>query len=89
MNYFMTGEAPRDWKDFLAARTGKKDANGNDQRMWPVSYVNSWYSWATHPIQSGINRANFVGAETFRIVPIWIFGETISSRRERIGHDSR
>lgn len=68
MNYYMTGEAPRDMKDFLAARTGKKDANGNDQRMWPVTYVNSWYSWMTHPIKAGINRGNFVGAEAYRIL---------------------
>jgi hypothetical protein len=50
MNYAMTGEAPRDWKDALMPRTGKLDPRGNPQRLSLPTYIKDVLSdWHDFP----------------------------------------
>ncbi len=66
-NYVMTGEMPRDHHDFIAARTGKKDANGNDIRPWQSDYFRSYYA-LRHPVQALFSRFNPVVSKTHELL---------------------
>jgi hypothetical protein len=37
--YIMTGERPKDWRDYFYPRTGGKDKNGNDKRIQFPTYM--------------------------------------------------
>lgn len=50
INYGFTGQAPQDWRDLAAPRTGRLDANGNPQRIVSPTYVKEWLSdWHDFP----------------------------------------
>lgn len=44
-----TGEPPKDWKDLLAFRTGKKDEKGNPERFMLPTYAKDVYAYAMQP----------------------------------------
>lgn len=50
-NRMLTGEWPSTFKDFIAARTGYKDDNGNPQRLWMPDYFRTYYSMYQNPIR--------------------------------------
>lgn len=64
MNYVMTGEPPKDWKDALMPRTGKLDRNGNPERLSLPTYIKDILSdWHDFPnpkkmLQSFANKLN-------------------------------
>src|SRR5437667_7118004 len=66
-NYVMTGEMPRNHHDFIAARTGKKDANENDIRLWQPDYFRSYYA-LRHPVQALFSRFNPVVSKTHELL---------------------
>jgi hypothetical protein len=51
IQYMLTGERPRDWKDLIVgARTGKLDRNGNEQRISSPTYIKDLLSdWQDLP----------------------------------------
>lgn len=49
-NYMFTGKPPESWKDYLAPRTGRKDEQGREERIWYPSYMKEIYHYATDPL---------------------------------------
>jgi hypothetical protein len=44
-----TGDAPNDWKDLIAFRTGNKDEHGNPERFMLPTYMKDIYAYAQQP----------------------------------------
>lgn len=49
MNYLLTGEPPKEFKDYYFPRTGKFDDEGNPQRVNIPSYFKDLVAYSTHP----------------------------------------
>jgi hypothetical protein len=49
MQYLMTGEKPRDVKDMIFPRTGRKTPSGHDERLKLWTYAGDLYEVAHHP----------------------------------------
>ncbi len=56
MNYWMTGEPPKELKDYFFPRTGEIDRNGHAVRMSLPSYMKDVYGYTTHPLQVVANK---------------------------------
>ena len=57
LTYAFTGQMPKNM-DYLAFRTGKKDAQGNDERFLIPSYMKDILSYALHPLTTLTNKAH-------------------------------
>jgi hypothetical protein len=57
LTYAFTGQMPKNM-DYLAFRTGKKDAQGNDERFLIPSYMKDVLSYALHPLTTLTNKAH-------------------------------
>lgn len=52
LGYLMTGQAPQTLKDWFYPRTGRRDADGNDERVALPSYMKDVGGFARHPVQT-------------------------------------
>lgn len=52
MNYLMTGEGPKELKDYFFPRTGKTNVEGNDERVQLPSYMKDVVAYGKHPVQT-------------------------------------
>jgi len=50
LQYAMTGEGPKEIKDFFFPRTGRKNRDGSDERLSFPSYVKDEYEFSHHPL---------------------------------------
>lgn len=56
MQYLMTGEKPRDLKDMIFPRTGRKTPTGHDERLKLWTYAGDLYEVAHHPTSTVKNK---------------------------------
>ena len=52
INYLMTGEQPKEARDYFMPRTGELDKHGNAVRLHLPSYVKDVIAYAKHPVTS-------------------------------------
>lgn len=52
INRLMTGEYPKEIRDYFYPRTGSKDENGRDQRVSLPSYMKDVYAYSKAPLQT-------------------------------------
>lgn len=50
LQYMMTGEGPKEMKDWFFPRTGRKNPDGTAERLSFPSYVKDEFALATHPL---------------------------------------
>ena len=55
-NYLMTGEAPKELKDYFFPRTGRLDKDGNPERISFPSYMKDVYHYAHTPGKAIVNK---------------------------------
>jgi hypothetical protein len=55
-NYLMTGEYPKDLKDYFFPRTGRIDKDGNAERISFPSYIKDIYHYADTPGKAIVNK---------------------------------
>lgn len=58
LQYALTGEGPKGIHDLYYPRTGKKNAEGNDERLQLPTYMRDVTSWTSHPGRTAINKLN-------------------------------
>jgi hypothetical protein len=58
LTWLMTGEGPKEIKDYFFPPTGRKTKYGTPERMSMPSYTKDLYEYGTQPIQTVINKAN-------------------------------
>jgi hypothetical protein len=58
MTKLMTGEDPKDGMDLLAFRTGRKDEQGNAERMLLPTYAKDIYAYMNKPGQTLLNKTH-------------------------------
>lgn len=58
LQYMLTGEAPKETKDFFFPRTGRKNNDGSDERLSFPSYVKDEFALATHPIVTASHKVH-------------------------------
>ncbi|MEO5625999.1 MAG: hypothetical protein ABIQ70_08335, partial [Dokdonella sp.] len=54
--YLMTGQGPKDAKDFFFPRTGRKNADDTEERIAFPSYVKDEFSWLFHPLTTASHK---------------------------------
>lgn len=50
--YLLTGEGPKELKDYFFPRTGRKNKEGNDERVQLPTYLKDIVSYVRHPIRT-------------------------------------
>lgn len=50
--YLMTGEWPRELRDYFFPRTGKQNPDGSDERISLPTYAKDWVGWSTDPVKT-------------------------------------
>jgi len=55
-NYLMTGERPKEAKDYFYPRTGGTNDDGTPERVSFPSYINEFYNWSTKPGQTATHK---------------------------------
>lgn len=58
LQYIMSGEPPRDLKDLMFPRTGRRHKDGTEERLSLPSYVKDVYEYLHHPGKAALNMAN-------------------------------
>jgi hypothetical protein len=58
LQYIMSGEGPRDLKDLMFPRTGRRHKDGTEERLSLPSYVKDVYEYLHHPGKAALNMAN-------------------------------
>lgn len=56
LQYLLTGKGPRELKDYFFPRTGRKDSEGNDERVQLPSYMRDVVGWWRHGPQTAKNK---------------------------------
>jgi len=56
LQYLLTGSGPSEIKDYFFPKTGRKNADGTDERVSFPSYWMDHYKLATHPIQTASHK---------------------------------
>lgn len=57
-NVLLTGELPRDLRDLYMPRTGRRDADGNEERVNFPSYMKDVFAYARHPLTTVTHKTN-------------------------------
>lgn len=52
VHYLFTGKRPETMKDYFFPKTGRKNADGNDERVQLPTYMKDIASYAKHPVQT-------------------------------------
>jgi len=50
--YVLTGKRPDELKDYFFPKTGRKDANGQDERLSFPTYAKDWFAYADDPVRT-------------------------------------
>ncbi len=50
--YLLTGEGPKELKDYFYPRTGRKDLDGNDERVQLPTYMKDVLAYQRHPLRT-------------------------------------
>ena len=58
INYLMTGERPKEMKDYFFPRTGEKDEGGRPLRVALPTYVKDIYHYYEEPGRTALNKAH-------------------------------
>jgi len=56
LSYLLTGEPPEDFKDYIFVKTGKKNADGTDERIILPTYMKDIYAWTHRPGKTFSNK---------------------------------
>lgn len=56
--YLYTGKGPEELKDYFFPKTGKKDEQGNDERVSLPSYMKDVYAYSRHPVKTLQHKTN-------------------------------
>lgn len=54
--YMLTGQGPSEVKDYFFPKTGRRNADGSDERLQFPSYWMDHYKLATHPLQTAEHK---------------------------------
>jgi hypothetical protein len=57
MGYLLTGEPPKELRDYFFPKTGKKNIEGNDERVQLPSYMKDVTAYTRHPVQTVGHKA--------------------------------
>jgi hypothetical protein len=68
MNRMLAGEWPKETKDFIAARSGYMDDNGNPIRLWNPDYFRTYYSMYKAPFRWLGNTVTSPASELFHVL---------------------
>jgi hypothetical protein len=69
LTWMLTGQAPKEPKDFYFPRDGTTDQDGNPNRFTIPGYPSrDWYDWPTHPLRTLMNKTKPFGAAFFRLL---------------------
>ncbi|HWG75491.1 MAG TPA: JAB domain-containing protein [Steroidobacteraceae bacterium] len=58
LQYLLTGEGPKELKDYFFPRTGRPNADGSPERISLPAYVKDIYEYWHHPAATIANKAN-------------------------------
>lgn len=58
VNYMLTGEPPRELKDYFFPRTGRKRPDGSDERLLMPTYFKDMWSWSSQPVTAAKHKAH-------------------------------
>jgi len=58
ITYILTGEKPREMKDYFFPRTGRKNPDGSDERLSLPTYAKDVYAYSQRPFQTIRNKAH-------------------------------
>lgn len=58
IGYLMTGEGPKELKDYFYPRTGRMNPDGTEERMQMPSYLKDVRGFVTHPYDTVKHKAN-------------------------------
>ena len=56
MNYFNTGQAPKEMMDYFFPKSGQQTADGRDIRLSVPGYMKDMFSYAKNPVQTLLNK---------------------------------
>ena len=56
LQYMMTGDGPKELRDFFFPRTGRKNTDGSDERLSFPSYVKDEFEFARHPLETAQHK---------------------------------
>jgi hypothetical protein len=80
LQYLMCGEPPRDLKDLMFPRTGRKHQDGSEERLSLPSYVKDIYEYAHHPLTTIANKANpWISVTSQMLTNTDYFGDPITN----------
>jgi len=54
--YVLSGERPREIRDYFFPRTGRKNPDGSDERLSLPTYAKDIYAYATRPLQTFVSK---------------------------------
>jgi hypothetical protein len=75
LQYAMTGEEPKELKDWFFPRTGRKNPDDSDERIAFPSYVKDEFSFASHPLQTAQHKLH----------PFWSMLSEIANNKDFYG----
>ena len=58
ITYLLTGERPREIKDYFFPRTGRKNPDGSDERLSLPTYAKDIYAYSQRPVETVKNKAH-------------------------------
>lgn len=67
LQYLMTGEGPKEIRDFFFPRTGRKNADGSDERLSFPSYVKDEFEFARHPAETAQHKLHPIFSRLFEL----------------------
>ena len=67
----LTGENPKELKDYYFPKTGNKNPDGSDERLSLPTYAKDWFAYGTQPLKT----------ITHKIHPLWgIIGDIVTNK---------
>jgi len=58
LTYLLTGERPKELKDYLFPRTGRFNRDGTPERLSLPTYAKDWVAWGTDPGKALLHKAH-------------------------------
>lgn len=56
LSQILTGQAYQNWRDLFSFRTGRKNADGSDERMYIPTYMRDELAYATAPVKTAVDK---------------------------------
>jgi len=70
--YLLTGETPKELRDYFFPKTGRKNPDGSDERLSLPTYAKDWFAYATQATRTVRNKVH----------PIWGLIEDLATNRD-------